>query len=574
MTASQSLDILNYCLIGFNLVIAFLILNWTLCFSILSRSQCLKPRLPIISILIGSFNAIFCGVDRNQILLHSNLSNPLEYPGWILVNALCVQLWVLTLFFIAYRGWIIYYTIKFNKALQDKQWRLYINPAENDWFLKHRKSYGSAKKMIVPFLVGWFITAAVYWSFIIHHRQFTQSSRAVIIIQTAMVMLFLIYLWYKIPKFDDIWRIRNELIITIRLLLVGITVFFVLAIVLNWQPGSWRYGVLSTVGTLSALAICYSVLYYPLNRFGLPTFISGALYVDRYLGKDTKVISTKSHKKKQQLHIEYRGNQEQNKGNLSSKQWGTQFYKLKAILADKDGFRLFAAHLMKEYAIEHLLFFVETSQWMDYVNDQCLQDNIALSVNERAAQVDVNLHKNAPKSRIVSWNRDDDRQVRSFQSHEIDSTASGLSAPSARRSQTLSALTMSSGGKPSAHAQQLTIDLNLAEFELPNAINDPWFQCVKLFQKYVANGSYFCINISGEDRIKLYELLGYDNNSTKCEEELVEILRDKCENNMDKLYHIFDTARYAVFRLMLWSVSRFETSDLYLEHFIPCEHDQ
>ena len=89
----------------------------------------------------------------------------------------------------------------------------------------------------------------------------------------------------------------------------------------------------------------------------------------------------------------------------------------------------------------------------------------------------------------------------------------------------------------------------------------------------VQNGSYFCINISGEDRIRLYELFGYDTSKQKHDDELVEELRAKCGNNVDTLFHLFDTARYAVFRLMIYSVSRFEASEAYLQHFIPDDDD-
>eukprot|EP00488_Nonionellina_sp_1-RS-2012_P003745 TRINITY_DN8106_c0_g1_i1.p1 TRINITY_DN8106_c0_g1~~TRINITY_DN8106_c0_g1_i1.p1 ORF type:complete len:111 (-),score=16.59 TRINITY_DN8106_c0_g1_i1:259-591(-) len=106
------------------------------------------------------------------------------------------------------------------------------------------------------------------------------------------------------------------------------------------------------------------------------------------------------------------------------------------------------------------------------------------------------------------------------------------------------------------------------DFEIPIPIIDPWMQCVKLFQKYVINGSYFCVNISGERRIVLYRIMGYDTFSTKSDSELVEILMANCNDDMNKLFHVFDSARYAVFRLMIQTVARFETSDIYSQHFM------
>lgn len=237
---------------------------------------------------------------------------------------------------------------------------------------------------------------------------------------------------------------------------------------------------------------------------------------------------------------------------------------------------------MKELAIENLLFFVETSQWLEYIIEYCKDKvNIKISVDEKAAGIDVKLHKHVPKSRIVAYNPNDDRQIINALAITADDTMTGTGTSghtTTGPSGTLTATathTSSFGTRPKpGHSTQLTIDLNLDEFEISTAIKDPWLQCVKLFQKYIINGSYFCINISGEDRIALYDLFGYDSSSTKIDEELLEVLKEKCENNMDKLFHIFDTARYAVFRLMIYSVSRFENSDVYKQHFKDHEEEE
>eukprot|EP01083_Nonionella_stella_P211134 763714_1 len=282
MVSVKWVDVLTYCCIGFNFIIALVILNWTICFHLLKHYQCLKPRQPIVPILIGIFSVIFCGIDRSQVLLHSSLSKPIEYNGWIIVNSVCFQIWVLTIFLIAYRAWNIYYDIKFNTALHEKQWRLYINPAENNWFLKHRTTYGNPNKMIFVFIIPWLITALIYLIFIFYTNAFTLLSRSILTFQSIIVMIFLIYIWYKIPKFDDIWRIRHELILTIRLFVIGLSIFIVLGLILNWQPPNWKYAILSTMGTIGALLICYSVLIYPLNKFNLPIWFCHAMYLYKH----------------------------------------------------------------------------------------------------------------------------------------------------------------------------------------------------------------------------------------------------------------------------------------------------
>eukprot|EP00484_Ammonia_sp_Unknown_P007818 CAMPEP_0197080798 /NCGR_PEP_ID=MMETSP1384-20130603/214313_1 /TAXON_ID=29189 /ORGANISM="Ammonia sp." /LENGTH=398 /DNA_ID=CAMNT_0042519689 /DNA_START=563 /DNA_END=1759 /DNA_ORIENTATION=+ len=391
-----------------------------------------------------------------------------------------------------------------------------------------------------------------------------------------MVMLFLIVMWYRIPQFDDIWRIRHELILTIRMLVVGLAIFIILALLLNWQPPTWKYAVLSSVATVAAVLQCYAMLYFPLKRFKLPSFVYCAYVASKAtLIKERMQASHTQYRKKRPIKMEEKAD-----GQMQV----TQFFKLKAILLNKDGFRLFAGHLMKELAIENLLFFVESSQWLEYLIELCHRENIQLSIDEKASGIDVRFNKHCPRSRIVCWSPEDDRlkPVSTNLSNDTDTTLStntnttnnltrSASHPGAARPSGTLTTTSSGGNNKPRHSTQLTVDLNLDDFEVGAAIDDPWLQCAKIFRKYIVNGSYFCINISGENRIELYEAFGYDASANHIDEEIAESLKENLQNDMDKLFHIFDTARYAVFRLMIYSVSRFETSDTYLEHFVPIE---
>ena len=115
------LDVMNYCVIGINIILSMVILNWTICFYLLRDFPQIRPRRPRIPILIGFFNTIFISIDRSQILLHSNLSEPIKYNRWIIINTLCIQTWMLSLFLLCYRGWNLYYDLNFKKSRDDKQ---------------------------------------------------------------------------------------------------------------------------------------------------------------------------------------------------------------------------------------------------------------------------------------------------------------------------------------------------------------------------------------------------------------------------------------------------------------------
>lgn len=186
----------------------------------------------------------------------------------------------------------------------------------------------------------------------------------------------------------------------------------------------------------------------------------------------------------------------------------------------------------------------------------------------------IRFHHNIPQSRIVFWNPDDDRPVLSISSGTTDISSTGPSGTASTGHSTATSSSAKSGQTfQTTHAAQLTVDLNLEDFELESAVTDSWMMAVKIFRKYVVNGSYFCINISGEDRIALYEQFGYSVSAANTDEEMLVTLRDNLENDIDQLFHIFDTARYSVFRLMIYSVSRFENSEQYLENFLPTDDD-
>eukprot|EP00485_Elphidium_margaritaceum_P022840 CAMPEP_0202712634 /NCGR_PEP_ID=MMETSP1385-20130828/43549_1 /ASSEMBLY_ACC=CAM_ASM_000861 /TAXON_ID=933848 /ORGANISM="Elphidium margaritaceum" /LENGTH=424 /DNA_ID=CAMNT_0049372723 /DNA_START=477 /DNA_END=1751 /DNA_ORIENTATION=- len=417
--------------------------------------------------------------------------------------------------------------------------------------------------MIFPFLIAWAVLALPYLLELYVSDAFSVASRAILIGQLLLVTLFLLAIWRKMPVFDDVWRIRNDMILEIRLIVLGMLIYAVLGIAFNFQPPSVNYAFLTSVLSIVAFLQCYAMLYSPLKRFRLPTFACWAHLVSKTATLRQRMeVSQTQYRVKRALTTDGSA--------CDQPHLSTQFYKLKMILLHQDGFRLFAAHLMRELAIENLLFFVETSQWLDYVMQTGGQQ---AQQAKDAAEIWIRFNEHAPRSRIVCWSAQDDRVV-ALPHDLLDATLSSNStAPSAhsgaRPSATMTATASSAFSKPkSAHASQLTVDLNLDEFELSTAITDPWLQCVKLFRKYVANGSYFCINISGENRIKIYEYFGYDTTSTTVDEELVEVLKEKCNNDMQQLMRIFDVARYSVFRLMIYSVSRFEASDVYQEYFI------
>ena len=200
---------------------------------------------------------------------------------------------------------------------------------------------------------------------------------------------------------------------------------------------------------------------------------------------------------------------------------------LKAIVSNEDGFRLFAQHLMHEFAIENLLFYIETNQWLRSLIEKSEINNWLIEYDEKSSGIDIKFASNAPKSRIVQFCK--------------------LSLSDKIAAEKIYESSDNLVGNETPHDFGRAISLETRE----NVINDPWMQSVKFFKKYIIFGSYFAINISGGDRAYLYKLFGFEDKINKSEQELCENLKINCNNSINQLFHIFDTSRLAVFKSLL-----------------------
>merc|ERR1712176_773536 len=111
-----------------------------------------------------------------------------------------------------YRGYIVYFDIKFNEALQDEKWRIYIDPTEKNWFLKNKQKWGSGKRVAIILSViygllaflgitrSWFVVGGI-----------DKICRYLLGINILIAATFGMILYCKFPAFDDVWFIRKEI---------------------------------------------------------------------------------------------------------------------------------------------------------------------------------------------------------------------------------------------------------------------------------------------------------------------------------------------------------------------------
>eukprot|EP01083_Nonionella_stella_P300678 1027820_1 len=198
---------------------------------------------------------------------------------------------------------------------------------------------------------------------------------------------------------------------------------------------------------------------------------------------------------------------------------------LQQIIESKQGFNEFARHCSKEFRIESFLFFVETHQWL---NTLLQQDDYKEFVADHDQLIDIHLPRSAPRSSILC----------------TESKVSCIEiAPQVQEDMEMEMDDLDDCGKLS----------------LPS--DEEYMQCAMIFEKYVPDSSYFCINIDGPTRCLLMKQFGGED-GTKNVEYYAQVLK---ENGMTKeeLFHVFDPCRFGIYRLLMSAFTRFKPTPQY-----------
>ena len=125
-------------------------------------------RKPRSSTFIGLLSALGLLLTYPLTILFLNVAKFPEFPyntSLIAVLVLCTNIGIYHVF--TYRAWIVYFDIKWNKALEDKKWRLHIDPNESNWFLKNRHTFwGNPRKIGIALFIHISLWASFIFVFI------------------------------------------------------------------------------------------------------------------------------------------------------------------------------------------------------------------------------------------------------------------------------------------------------------------------------------------------------------------------------------------------------------------------
>eukprot|EP01083_Nonionella_stella_P090791 253704_1 len=280
-----------------------------------------------------------------------------------------------------FRAWMVYFDIKFNQTLDAQQWRLYIDPEETNWFLKRRHTWGNEKRVAFVMFMHWAIfTVIVCGLVILNGHRGSPLSRIFLGLGGIDPMILDIYLYFKFPKFNDVWGIHNEIMSTLRAELLQQIVYYFMVIGLKFEYFTNLYTITVTYVGVTTLLFVLVIHLRVFQIFQLPALPWGKVQwtKDReHMGSLSSVSDNGD------VNVRDRGASD-----------GTM--NLGVALADKHGFNEFARQLTREFCVENLLFFVETHQWQ-----LSLAGKEQYSCFDTPTLMNVQLAENAPKSKII-----------------------------------------------------------------------------------------------------------------------------------------------------------------------------
>eukprot|EP01084_Bolivina_argentea_P208990 356102_1 len=156
----SSVDTANWIAISILEFMGIFMLLWVITFYRLRHLEEIYARRFYSSFLAGILNTFGCIIVWPFILITLNMKSvPLIPYIPTLCNCLAMVCSTGVYHIFSYRGWMVYFDIKFNKALRNAKWRLELDPDETNWFLNHKTVWGKGKRIATLLFIHWF-----FWS--------------------------------------------------------------------------------------------------------------------------------------------------------------------------------------------------------------------------------------------------------------------------------------------------------------------------------------------------------------------------------------------------------------------------
>ena len=346
---------------GFQEVQAVLVLTIVIALSLPSNIYCLyvltvcwkhdyfeKRKRSVIGLM--SIGIVFCSLIEIpsyavEVLLSAE-NNAVMFMMTMVTRFVLVLLFNL-------RIWLLFFDYHYHYVLASEPWQALISPAsiEKNWFYAHKKNMGSPKFLILWLVVPLSVTAGILTYFLCVHQQdasqgvlegpylyyhrFHLYDALLITLYAVVTMVFILVIWRKYPKYDDVYHIRSELKNTfVYVAVCGSTV--PLTVVLAYSLKQSTYLLFKCSSSFIWMFMLYFMIIYPKRAMMSPAEKrrnSFRLKSLRINGKKTKSPSLTDHD-----HIE-------KNRRMAMSSWQTE-------VSTEKGYRKFAMFLSREFSIE------------------------------------------------------------------------------------------------------------------------------------------------------------------------------------------------------------------------------
>eukprot|EP01083_Nonionella_stella_P196234 722214_1 len=314
----------------FSIVCGIIGLVFVYQFQAYSRSRFLKIRKPTLILLYCLFSLIMLLIlSPIKLVLHLTGINTLFWL-WLfeLIHNLCITCMLVV---IGARCWLLYYDHLYSLSTVDMTWRGAINSNQEDFWLRHRKTWGDFGFIIcvsIVVAVAVFIALCGISIFALQHQSIQSLHIATLIL---VVLPCCLSIWFitlskqlkTLSLYDEFQIIQEMKYLSLS------TVLILLSSIMCVTPADqFTLSIIQTAETLFCIISTYIQTQWVLTQ----------------LRRQTKVLLRKKHA-------------------LRSRKHKRQHLEMNDILQHKDGFEMFMRHCQRELNVEGLLFIVEVAQF-------------------------------------------------------------------------------------------------------------------------------------------------------------------------------------------------------------------
>eukprot|EP01084_Bolivina_argentea_P131365 231884_1 len=311
------------------------------------------------------------------------------------------------------RIWILMYDTKLNQWHLNNAWKRVINAEKNnaDWYRSNRHKYGSSIRIGFWLVIVWLINCIIHYSLYIYSNHNSKNNFEAYFQITSVsiyaICIFIIYI--KLPKNRDIFRLRDELKLSLYIALFIIIIF---AINTLWLKDTiWQYNYFeqivyllccSGIGLMSTAFVLFIIRYNAIKTFHGATIKIGSK-LDRITLSKKKSLSSKQKKQSSIVNAHTPDSDRNDNHNIDidhNIDMNVSFVaeKFNYVLGSEPQFELFMSHIKKEFSMENMLALIEFCQYEDAIIEQMDQ------LDDRKTffkKYNFLFYSNIPKSQIV-----------------------------------------------------------------------------------------------------------------------------------------------------------------------------